>query len=132
MLAAVGFARGDVYIANILKCRPPHNRDPNPEEVACCRPFLEAQLALLRPELVLALGRVAGKTLLGREASLASMRGQVHDLGGRPLRVSYHPAALLRNEHWKKPAWEDLKAARRHYDELGGRPGALEAGRADR
>jgi uracil-DNA glycosylase len=126
MLAAIGFARDDVYIANILKCRPPGNRDPLPGEVACCRPYLEAQIGLLRPRLVLALGRIAGRTLLGGDATLSSMRGKVHDLGGRPLRVSYHPAALLRNSHWKRPAWEDLQALRRHYDELGGRPGRLE------
>lgn len=126
MLGAIGFAREDVYIANILKCRPPNNRDPNAEEVTCCRPFLEAQIALLQPKLVLALGRVAAKTLLGREATLGSLRGHVHEVGGRPMRASYHPAALLRNEHWKRPAWNDLLAARAHYDELGGRPGSLE------
>lgn len=132
MLHSIGFAREDVYIANILKCRPPGNRDPKADEAACCRPYLDAQIALLQPKLILAMGRVAGTALQGIEATLGSMRGVVGELAGRPLRVTYHPAALLRNDHWKRPAWEDLKSARRHYDELGGRPGSLEAERKDR
>lgn len=125
MVAALGFAREDIYICNILKCRPPNNRDPNAEEVAQCSPYLQAQLSLIRPKVILAVGRVAGKTLLGRESSLKDMRGQVHEVFGIPLRVSYHPAALLRNPHWKHPAWEDLKALLAHYRQLGGKPGSL-------
>lgn len=125
MLAAIGFARDDVYICNTLKCRPTNNRNPAPDELANCRPFLDAQLQLLRPRLLLALGLVAGKALLGRDATLSSLRGKEFTYAGLPLRISYHPAALLRNPHWKRPAWEDLQALRHRYDELGGRPGSL-------
>ncbi len=127
MIAAIGFSRDDVYICNILKCRPPNNRDPNTQEVQACSPYLRSQLELLRPKLILAVGRIAGKTLLGKELSLKDMRGPVHEVFGAPLRVSYHPAALLRNPHWKRPAWEDLQALLAHYRQLGGKPGSLEA-----
>jgi DNA polymerase len=125
MLAAIGFARQDVYICNTLKCRPPINRDPLPGELAACRTLLDHQLHFLQPKLMLALGRVAARALLGGEATLAAMRGREHLFNGRPLRVSYHPAALLRNQQWKRPAWEDLQALQRRYAELGGRPGTL-------
>lgn len=125
MMAAIGFARQDLYICNTLKCRPPGNRDPRPGELVACRSFLDHQLHFLQPRLILALGRVAGRILLGQESSLAAMRGSEHRYRGLPLRISYHPAALLRNAQWKRPAWEDLQALRRRYDELGGRPGTL-------
>ncbi len=125
MLAAIGFAREDVYICNILKCRPTNNRDPNPDEVGNCVPLLERQLQLIQPKLLLALGRVAGKTLLANELSLREMRGATHEWRGTPLRVTYHPAALLRNQHWKRPAWEDLQAAQALYHKLGGSAGSL-------
>jgi uracil-DNA glycosylase family 4 len=125
MMAAIGFARQDLYICNTLKCRPPGNRDPLPGELAACRSFLDHQLHFLQPRLILALGRVAGRALLGQEGTLAAMRGSEHRYRGLPLRISYHPAALLRNAQWKRPAWEDLQAMRRRYDELGGRPGTL-------
>jgi len=125
MIAAIGFARQDVYICNTLKCRPPGNRDPLPGELAACRPFLDHQLHMIKPRLILALGRVAARALLGGEGTLAAMRGQEHRYDGLPLRVSYHPDALLRNAQWKRPAWDDLQALRRRYDELGGRPGSL-------
>lgn len=125
MLAAIGFARADVFICNTLKCRPPFNRDPNPQELAACRPYLDHQLHFLKPKLLLALGKVAGQALLGRESTLGAMRGVEHSYRGVPLRISYHPAALLRNTHWKRPAWEDLQAAKRRYDDLGGKPGSL-------
>jgi len=125
MLAAIGFTRADVFICNTLKCRPPLNRDPNPQELAACRPFLDHQLHFLQPKLLLALGKVAGQALLGRESTLGAMRGMEHSYRGVPLLISYHPAALLRNSHWKRPAWEDLQAAKRRYDELGGKPGSL-------
>ncbi len=125
MLAAIGFARQDIYICNTLKCRPPGNRDPLPGELAACRSFLDHQLHMLQPRVVLALGRVAGRALLGQEATLAAMRSGEHLYRGLPLRISYHPAALLRNAQWKRPAWEDLQSLRRRYDELGGRPGSL-------
>jgi len=114
MLAALGLARGrDVYIANVLKCRPPNNRTPDPLEVAACRPYLDRQVALLEPRLILALGRSAATTLLGIDATIASLRGRVHRYHGVPLVVTYHPAYLLRNLPDKAKAWDDLLLARR-------------------
>jgi DNA polymerase len=114
MLAALGLdRRRGVYIANVLKCRPPNNRTPEPFEVDACRPYLERQIALLAPRLVVALGRSAASALLGSDASIASLRGRVHRLHGRPLVVTYHPAYLLRNLPDKAKAWEDLLFARR-------------------
>ena len=114
MLAALGLARGrDVYIANVLKCRPPNNRTPEPLEVAACRPYLDRQVALLEPRLILALGRSAATTLLGIDATIASLRGRVHRYHGVPLVVTYHPAYLLRNLPDKAKAWDDLLLARR-------------------
>jgi DNA polymerase len=121
MLRAIGLARGhNVYIANILKSRPPGNRDPLPAEVAACLPYLERQIELIRPRLILAVGRIAMQNLLGMQASLASMRGQVHEFGGlkTPLIVTYHPAYLLRKPEDKRKAWEDLKFARSVFTRL--------------
>jgi DNA polymerase len=113
MLAALGLARDrDVYIANIVKCRPPGNRVPTPAEVAACEPFLHRQIALVRPALIIALGKTAAVTLLGREQSIASMRGQVYRYQDTPLVVTYHPAYLLRNLPEKAKSWEDLCFAR--------------------
>jgi uracil-DNA glycosylase family 4 len=115
MLRAIGLARGqNVYIANILKSRPPGNRDPSPAEVAACLPYLERQIELIRPRLILAVGRIAMQNLLGTDSSLGRMRGQVHEFGGlkTPLIVTYHPAYLLRKPEDKRKAWEDLKFAR--------------------
>jgi DNA polymerase len=113
MLAAVGLRRGEnVYIANVLKCRPPGNRNPEPFEVEQCSPHLVRQIALIRPKLVLALGRFAAQTLLNTEASIASLRGRLFEYQGVPLIVSYHPAYLLRNLPDKAKAWEDLCFAR--------------------
>ncbi|HSO07194.1 MAG TPA: uracil-DNA glycosylase [Pelomicrobium sp.] len=109
MLAAIRLKRGDnVYIANVVKCRPPGNRNPEPDEVAACEPFLERQIALIRPRLIVALGRVAVQNLLKTDASIASLRRKVHDYHGTPLVVTYHPAYLLRNLPDKAKAWEDL------------------------
>ncbi len=110
MLNSIGFAREDVYIANILKCRPPENRDPTPAEVASCTPFLNQQIALIKPRLLLAVGRIAAHYLLDTKKSLESMRGQLHALGetSAPLIVTYHPAYLLRNPGDKKKAYSDL------------------------
>lgn len=109
MLAAMGLKRGeDVYIANIVKCRPPGNRVPEPVEKSACEPYLLRQIALIQPRLIVALGKTAAETLLRREASIASMRGSVHDYGGTPLIVTYHPAYLLRTLMDKAKAWEDL------------------------
>jgi DNA polymerase len=122
MLAAIGLRRGDnVYIANVLKCRPPANRNPEPFEVAQCSPHLERQIDLIRPKLVVAMGRFAAQTLLGTDASIASLRGRRHAYRGVPLIVTYHPAYLLRNLPDKAKAWEDLVFARRTMTELGGR-----------
>ena len=115
MLRAIGLARGDnVYIANILKSRPPGNRDPKPDEVSACMPFLQRQIALLQPRVMLAVGRIAAQTLLATDAPLARLRGRVHSFGepATPLVVTYHPAYLLRTPADKRKAWEDLKFAR--------------------
>jgi uracil-DNA glycosylase family 4 len=113
MLAALGLARDrNVYIANVLKCRPPNNRTPEPGEAEACRPYLERQVELLAPKLIVALGRSAASLLLGTDASIASLRGRVHSYRGLPLIVTYHPAYLLRNLPDKAKAWEDLLLAR--------------------
>jgi uracil-DNA glycosylase family 4 len=114
MLAAIGLSRQEnVYIANVLKCRPPGNRNPEPGEVAQCTPFLEKQIALIRPKLIVAMGRFAAQTLLATDASIASLRGRVHQYAGVPLIVTYHPAYLLRTLPDKAKAWEDLVFARK-------------------
>lgn len=114
MLAAISLKRGeDVYIANIVKCRPPGNRNPEPGEAALCLPFLRRQIELVKPKLLIALGRVAALNLLAREASIASLRGRVLEFAGTPLIVTYHPAYLLRTLGDKAKAWEDLCFARR-------------------
>jgi uracil-DNA glycosylase len=122
MLLAVGRPRETVFIANILKCRPPGNRDPKPEEVSRCLPFLEQQIALLKPALMLAVGRIAAQNLLGTDAPLARLRGKLHHFGAAatPLVITYHPAYLLRTPADKRKAWEDLKFARATYASLAG------------
>jgi len=112
MLAAIGLTRGEnVYIANVLKSRPPRNRDPSPQEVAACLPYLERQIDLIQPKLVLALGRFAAQSLLVTDTAISRLRGQVHLYRGIPLIVTYHPAYLLRNPADKARAWEDLLLA---------------------
>ena len=119
MLRAIGLDRTrNVYIANILKSRPPGNRDPKPEEVAACLPYLRRQIALVQPKIMLAVGRIAAQNLLGTEAPLGRLRGQVHRFGDTPLVVTYHPAYLLRTPADKRKAWEDLKFARSVYQQL--------------
>jgi uracil-DNA glycosylase family 4 len=109
MLAAIGLKRGaNVYIANVVKCRPPGNRNPEPQEAAACEPYLHRQIELIKPRLIVALGRVAAVNLLAREASIASLRGRLHEYRGIPLVVTYHPAYLLRNLPDKAKAWADL------------------------
>lgn len=109
MLAAIGLKRGEnVYIANVLKSRPPGNRNPAPEEIAACMPYLERQIQLIRPKIIIALGRFAVQTLLHTEEAIARLRGRVHRFQGIPLIVTYHPAYLLRNLPDKEKAWEDL------------------------
>ncbi len=119
MLASIGLRRGDnVYIANVVKCRPPGNRTPEPAEAHACEPFLTRQIELIGPTLIVALGKVAANNLFGTEASLGSLRGRLHDWRGIPLIVSYHPAYLLRNLTDKAKAWEDLCFARDTMDSL--------------
>jgi DNA polymerase len=114
MLGALGLSRSrNVYIANVLKCRPPGNRTPEPLEAEACRPYLERQMALVRPKLVVALGKSAASLLLRSDAPVASLRGRVHRYQGVPLVVTYHPAYLLRTLHDKAKSWEDLVLARR-------------------
>ena len=109
MLFSIGLSRGhNVYIANVIKCRPPGNRNPEPDEVATCSPYLLRQIALIQPKLILAMGRFAAQTLLGTEATIASLRGRAHRYAGVPLVVTYHPAYLLRNLPDKAKAWADL------------------------
>jgi uracil-DNA glycosylase family 4 len=121
MLRAIGLDRTrNVYIANVLKSRPPGNRDPKPEEVAACLPYLVRQIALLQPKIMLAVGRIAAQNLLGTDTPLGRLRGRVHYFGelNTPLVVTYHPAYLLRTPGDKRKAWEDLKFARNLYQQL--------------
>lgn len=116
LLAAIDLPRADVYIANIVKSRPPQNRKPLPDEVAACIPFLYRQIAIIRPKVILALGGTSAESLLGVKQSLTALRGKVHRFDGIPLVVTYHPAALLRNPNWKKPTWDDVRIARQLLD----------------
>lgn len=113
MLRAIGQSRDSVFIANILKCRPPNNRDPKPSESAECRPYLERQIELVQPKIVLAVGRIAAQNLLGSDEPVGRMRGRQHDLHGVPLVVTYHPAYLLRSPSQKSKSWSDLCLAAR-------------------
>lgn len=118
ILEAIGFRRDDVYICNILKCRPPNNRKPQGEEVEQCIPYLRKQIQLVQPALILCLGLTAAENLLGTTESLGRLRGRTLYYEGTPVMVTYHPAALLRNPNWKRPTWEDVQAARALHDEL--------------
>lgn len=112
MLAAIGFQREQVYISNILKCRPPNNRDPRPEEAAACDLWLRQQIALIKPDVILALGRIAAHHLLNTDQSLGALRGKQYQYAGIPLIVSYHPAYLLRKPIEKRKSWQDLKSVK--------------------
>lgn len=109
MLAAIGLHRNDVFIANVLKCRPPQNRDPLPDEIIHCEPYLKRQMEIIEPKVLVALGRIAGQVLLKRNDSLSVLRQETLLYEKTPLVVTYHPAALLRNPQWKQNAWTDLK-----------------------
>jgi uracil-DNA glycosylase len=111
MLRAVGLERDDVFITNILKCRPPNNRDPKPDEAESCSDYLRRQRELIKPKLILAVGRISAQTLLKTDAPIGKLRGKVHDLDGTPLVVVYHPAYLLRSLLEKRKAWQDLLLA---------------------
>ncbi|WP_428852995.1 uracil-DNA glycosylase [Imbroritus primus] len=120
MLRALGMSRQrNVYIANIVKCRPPRNRDPEPEEAALCEPYLQRQIALLRPRLIVVLGKVAAHRLLRTDAPVSRLRGQVHDYEGIPVVVTYHPSYLLRSPNEKAKAWDDLCFARALHERSG-------------
>ena len=118
IIAAIELTRDQVYIANIVKCRPPGNRDPEPDEVAACRGYLEQQIALVRPQILVALGRVAAQTLLGTGTPISRLRGHWHQFAGVPMMVTFHPAALLRNPAFKRPTWEDMQQVRDRLRQL--------------
>ncbi len=112
IIQAIELRREDVYIANIVKCRPPGNRDPQPDEVSACRGYLERQIELIRPRVIVALGRIAAQALLGNEDPIGRTRGRWFEVLGVPTLVTYHPAALLRNPALKRPTWEDMQQVR--------------------
>jgi uracil-DNA glycosylase len=116
ILQAIDLERDQVFICNVLKHRPPGNRNPLPEEVSACSPYLIRQIELVRPKVIIALGTFAAQTLLNTKLTIGKLRGQVHRYHGVPLVVTYHPAALLRNPAWKRPTWEDVQLARRILD----------------
>jgi len=116
ILAAIDLKREDVFICNVLKHRPPGNRNPLPDEVTACSPYLVRQIELIRPKVILAFGTFASQTLLDTKLSIGKLRGTVHRYYGVPLIVTYHPAALLRNPAWKRPTWDDVQHARRLLD----------------
>lgn len=130
MLRAIGLARETVYIANIIKCRPPRNRDPQPVEVAACTPYLHAQIERIAPRVILAVGRVAAQDLLGTTEALSRLRGREHRFPGTelPVLVTYHPAYLLRSPREKRRAWDDLKRLRQLLDTAPARPSAVGGG----
>jgi len=118
MLKAIKFEREEVYIGNVVKCRPPENRTPMQDEMDTCLPYLKKQFGLIQPKLILCLGLTAAKGLLKKRESLGELRKSVFEYEGAKVIVTYHPAALLRNPHWKKDCWEDLKKFRKLYEEL--------------
>lgn len=120
MLASINLSRKDVYIANILKCRPPGNRDPLPEEAMACIGYLRAQVAMFQPQILVCLGRIASTYILGQNIRITKDRGVWHEVKGFFIMPTYHPAALLRNQSWKKDAYKDLLAIRAKYDEIYG------------
>lgn len=118
IIEAIEFKRQDVYICNILKCRPPNNRKPTPEESDLCKPYLKKQIELVRPKVIVCLGLTAAENLLGTREPMGKLRGRVLAYEGVPVMITYHPAALLRNPAWKRPTWEDVQAVRKLHDEL--------------
>jgi uracil-DNA glycosylase len=120
ILESVNLSRKEVFITNVVKHRPPGNRNPQPDEVAACSPYLIRQLELIKPKVIIAFGNFAAQTLLDSKDGVGRLRGAVHSYQGIPLVVTYHPAALLRNPNWKRPTWEDVKLARRVLDNAQG------------
>ncbi|MDA3872245.1 MAG: uracil-DNA glycosylase [Candidatus Marinimicrobia bacterium] len=115
LLMDINLSRDDIFIANVLKCRPPRNRDPLPDEIATCEPYLHKQISLIKPKVIVALGRIAGKTLIKKELSLGSMRGNTYKYQNVDLYVTYHPAAILRNPNWKESITSDFKMIANKY-----------------
>lgn len=120
ILKAIKIEREEVFICNILKCRPPENRNPLPDEITNCEPYLYKQLEMIKPKLILALGTFAAQTLLRTKEPLGRLRGKFHVYNGIKMMVTYHPAALLRNPNWKKPTWEDVQLFRKEFDSMTG------------
>lgn len=118
ILAAAGITRGEVYITNVVKCRPPGNRDPEADEIVSCLPFLRRQIEIIDPKIICALGRFASQTLLGRPESIGRLRGVWHEFEGRKLICTYHPSACLRNATYKRPVWEDFQSLRDEYRKI--------------
>jgi len=116
ILGAIELKREQVFICNVVKCRPPENRTPQYDEVAACVPYLFRQIDLLKPKVILAMGNAAAQTVLNTKQSLGALRNRVHRFRGIPVIVTYHPAALLRNPNWKRPTWDDVRIARRLLD----------------
>ncbi len=117
IIAAIGLSRDEVYIANIVKCRPPKNREPQPDEIETCLPFLRQQIRAIRPEIICALGAPAARTLLNANAPISRLRGKFYDLDGIQVMPTYHPAYLLRNPAEKRPVWEDMQAIQKLYEQ---------------
>ncbi|MEA1985908.1 MAG: uracil-DNA glycosylase [Candidatus Marinimicrobia bacterium] len=115
LLANINLSRKDVFIANVLKCRPPQNRDPKPDEIAICEPYLHKQISMIQPKVLIALGRIAGKTLIKQELALGKMRGNIYNYQGVDLYVTYHPAAIFRNPNWKDSIVSDFKMIAEKY-----------------
>jgi len=118
ILKAIQLTRDEIFIANILKCRPPGNRDPQPVEMDTCIPYLHKQIELIKPKIILCLGRVAANGLLNKKLSLSDLRQNIYEFNGIKVMATYHPAALLRNPHWKRGCWEDVQKFKKLYDEL--------------
>ena len=117
ILSAIQLNREEVYIANIVKCRPPQNRTPSTDEIDTCFPYIEEQIKMIQPKIICLLGAVAARRILNQNASISSLRGRIHQYGQIETIVTYHPAALLRNEQLKRPTWDDMKILRKLYDE---------------
>ena len=126
IIASIGFSRSDVFIGNMVKCRPPENRDPLPDEIAACEEYLQTQISMIKPKVIITLGRFSAAYFHGREAPMKELRGVVADFNGVRVVSTYHPAALLRNSSFKRGTWEDMLLARKIYDEPGGRPSSGE------
>jgi DNA polymerase len=118
IIEAIQLRREDVFICNVLKCRPPNNRDPQPDEIELCEPYLKRQIEIVQPRIICTLGRFASQTLLKTQESMGRLRGRLHHYDGIPVIATYHPAALLHHPRWKRATWEDMKKLRREYDGL--------------